>query len=142
MTKQLNLRSAIIEAAAAAPRRRLETTHIVIIVIMILFAGKQSMDVADEWHIQSMQSAEQIEARTAECLKEYNDKLCNTGSAPDKCRELLKCIYQKDPVEYMHILEIATDELASDFWFPATLMGLLMLWKLSEAANLAKQATE
>lgn len=93
MTKHLNLRSAIIEAATAAPRRRLEITHIIIVVIMILFAGKQSMDVAAEWHIQSKQSAEQIEARTAECMKEYNDKLCNTGTAPDRCRELLKCIY-------------------------------------------------
>jgi hypothetical protein len=33
------------------------------------------MDVAEQWHIESMHSAGEIENRTAECLKEYNEKL-------------------------------------------------------------------
>jgi hypothetical protein len=131
MTKQLNLRSSINDAAAS--KRRPGVIYVVIILIAVVFAGKQCFDVAQEWERTSMQSSDQIEAKTELCLKEYNEKMCGQGSAPAKCKELLACIHQKGQIEYGYIFTLASQELNNDFWLPATLMGLLMLFKVTES---------
>jgi hypothetical protein len=42
-------------------------------------------------------------------------------------------MYQEDPPVYSHILQLASHEFSTDFCMPASLMGLLMLWKISSA---------
>jgi hypothetical protein len=131
MTKQLNLRSSCIDPVA--PRHKLGFTHILILIILVVFVGKQCVDVAQEWHKSSIKSAELNEANTALCLKEYNQKLCSQSSSPE-CKQLLTCLQQRPSLDFSHVFDLASQELCDDFWLPATIMGLLMLFRLTETA--------
>ena len=66
-------------------------------------------------------------------MQEYNEQHCDAGSTMERCRELVECMYQEDPPVYSHILQLASHEFSTDFCMPASLMGLLMLWKISSA---------
>ena len=83
MTKQLATGGA---TDANTPKRHLEIFKIIIFVKLLAFAGKQGMDVAEDWAEMTIRSSEEIKARTTECLKEYNEQHCDSTSAPEKCR--------------------------------------------------------
>ncbi len=85
-------------------------------------------------------STEKITAQSEICLKEYGDKFCNQNSALKRCKELLACINEQPSIGYFDILGLASQQLNNDFWFPASLIGLLMLFRVSEstAANMAE----
>jgi hypothetical protein len=140
MTKQLNLRSSTLDAAT--PKQKLELTHLFILVIMVVFVGKQGYDVSQEWEKTSMQSAEKIEVKTESCLKEYNEKLCNQNAASNQCKELLACIHEKPCIGYLDMIGLASQELNNDFWLPSTLVGLLMLFRVSESSAAAAKMAE
>ena len=89
-----------------------------------------------------MEMVEQMKAKIDLCRKEYNDKLCNLETASDKCKELLACIHQEDLGKYTQMAGLACEELCNDFWFPATLMALLMLFKVAEGVGTVNKLTD
>lgn len=126
----------------APPKRNWQSITIILIVIIGTFIGKQAVDASTRWDNEATMIDAKIQVSSAACLKEYNDKLCTTNSAPEKCGQLLKCIQQKHTLDYTHILKFFTEEISADLMMPAIVMGLAMLWKVMEASLISTKVDQ
>jgi len=140
MPKQLNIKAALLDAAA--PKRPWQLMHILIVFILLSFVGKQSFDVCQQWEEVSMQLTTKMQAKIDLCLQEFHEKLCNSDLNSEKCKELLACIQAKPSLDPFALFHMAGDEVSQDFWFPASILTLMMLFRVSEAAGPAGKDEE
>ncbi len=133
MPKQLNIKAALIDATA--PKRPWQLMHIVIVLILLTFLGKQGFDAYQEWDESSAELATKMQAKVDLCVQEYHAKLCSADPNAEKCKELLTCIHSKPSLDIFALFETAGDEVSQDFWFPASILTLMMLFRVSEAAG-------
>lgn len=137
MPKQISLIRTT-EALDVPSKRNWHTITVVLIIIIGSFVCKQAVDASSRWDNEAIRMDNNIKLSSAACLKEYNEKLCNTNSAPEKCGELVKCIQQKPAFSYSRMIELFVEEISGDIQIPAIVLALSMLWKLMEA-SLAKK---
>ena len=76
-----------------------------------------------------------MQAKVDLCLQEFHDKLCNADLNSERCKELLACIQAKPSLDPFALFHMAGDEVSQDFWFPASILTLMMLFRVSEAAG-------
>ena len=113
---------------------RVFSIPILILVVLFAFAIKAG---ADSWKKIGFTDSGLAE-KAKICMGEFADLRCNTFDLTGECKKIYDCVQagKTDPSDQIYnFMEGFSDEIQTDYPFPAAVVGLLLMIQLKDLLN-------